>query len=657
MKLAALAVAAGNAASVFAEAQLTPERGEPVAVAGVAAFDEFFLQILNGYLINSRKTCDSFAVVDFPDGTHLKTCDNPEGHGYVGVARMLPAMVGWILSGRSPQQFDVGGGKTMSLTDIVLETYRNAFNPDHPDFWGMPVNVNNKPTQRSVEASLVALSLARLGESFVEKLSPQERTNIQNWLAACTRVPERTNNHAWFTATNQAARIKLSKKFKEFSGDEKWMIDDLTALDNLYKTARDGWYSDQPNVPVFDYYAFWTFGNFPLYWAEIVGDLYPDWAKLFRDRVKIFLEKTPYFYSADGGHPLFGRSLVYRWSMLSPMVEGYRQGLWPHSPGLLRRICRMSIEWERKIGAFDQLRGKLIEIYSPGGTPYMKESYVDNGHPYWTMQGYSFLGIPSNNKFWTDPEDMLPIEKGDFYVRFDGPRFLLVGTKRSGQVRWIHSQTVARREPYRDKYIKLGYSSHFFFNIIQEENRVPWDQTVVLRDRTSGATYGRTTIKSGELTKDGYHTIWTINVSDKPVQIDTTARIDGEFEHRTHVITTPEGFDASNFDVLEGSYALGMNDNDKLWQDRYETWQSIESKSGQIISWNLGGYSGLDVEESFGQKEPKLNVVYPKFAINSLHAPLKAGEMKVTSLHYASPKPEARETIFKLAAERGLLNA
>jgi len=52
------------------------------------------------------------ARADFPDGTHLKTCDNPKGHGYVGVARMLPAMVGWIQSGRSPQQFDVGKGKS-----------------------------------------------------------------------------------------------------------------------------------------------------------------------------------------------------------------------------------------------------------------------------------------------------------------------------------------------------------------------------------------------------------------------------------------------------------------------------------------------------------------------------------------------------------------
>jgi hypothetical protein len=203
----------------------------------------------------------------------------------------------------------------------------------------------------------------------------------------------------------------------------------------------------------------------------------------------------------------------------------------------------------------------------------------------------------------------------------------------------------------------MGYSSHFFFNVIQEKDRVPWDQTVVLRDRASSACYGKATIKNGELTKDGYHTLWTIAVDGKDVQIDTTTRLEGEFEHRTHVITAPADFEHANFEILEGSYALGLNENDHVWQDRYENWQSIASKTAQIISWNLGGYSGIEVTQSFGQQQPKVNVIYPQFAINTLHVLMRPAEMRLVSLHYASPKPDTREAIFKLAGERGLLNA
>src|SRR5205823_13339111 len=139
--------------------------------------------------------------------------------------------------------------------------------PKHPEYWGPAPS--DKATQRSVEASLIAYTLWRLGDSFVEQLTPGDRTNIQNWLASCAQVPERTSNHAWFTALNHAARLRLSHKFKEFSGDEKWMLDDLAALDGLYKEGNDGWYSDSPEFPCYDYYNFWTFANFPLYWAQV----------------------------------------------------------------------------------------------------------------------------------------------------------------------------------------------------------------------------------------------------------------------------------------------------------------------------------------------------------------------------------------------------
>jgi hypothetical protein len=85
---------------------------------------------------------------------------------------------------------------------------------------------------------------------------------------------------------------------------------------------------------VFDYYNFWTFGNFPLFWSRVIGKRYPEWDAKFRGRVKQFLNKTPYFFAADGAIPLYGRSLLYRWDVLSPLVLGYEMG-----SGLTRRGC------------------------------------------------------------------------------------------------------------------------------------------------------------------------------------------------------------------------------------------------------------------------------------------------------------------------------
>src|SRR5688572_12052317 len=447
-----------------------------------AAVDKYFLQILDGFLRNAVRTGPGFAVCDYPEGTIVKSCQTPSNHGYVAVARMLPAMTEWIASKKQPATFAVDG-KELSLEDVCLQVFQNAFDPAHPNYWAEPPK--DKPTQRTVESALVAVAIMRMGNEFVAKLTPQERTNVQNWLASCTIIPERQNNHAWFTALNQAARLELSRTFPEFKGDEQWMLEDLKAMDALAPVGEDGWYSDHPKEPVFDYYNFWTFANFPLFWSRVIGHRYPEWDKIFRGRVQQFLKKAPYFFAANGAIPLYGRSLSYRWDVLSPMVLGYEMGLWPHSPGLLKRIVRTNLQWWWEMGAYDEKLGKLRETMTPVGSPDVTEAYIDNGHPYWCMQAFSMFAIPASDPFWTAEEEPLPVEKGDYAIRFEGPKMLVTGTKSSGQVKWALAHNFTRREYYRDKYVKFVASSHFPFNVMQVKGRVPWDQALVIREKAT----------------------------------------------------------------------------------------------------------------------------------------------------------------------------
>jgi len=524
-----------------------PHRSSPRPLQSPAPneqFDHFFKLILDGFLKNARATCPDYVVCDYPDGTKLKSCCTPSGKTYVSVARMLPPMVEWQLAGRKPD-----------LTPILLSIYRNAFDPKNPNFWGYAPN--NKATQLSVEAALVASAFAGLGEDFAAKLTSQQRTNLQNWLASCTQVPERKTNHAWFSAVNQATRLELSRTFPEFKGDETWMLDDLKSLDALGQSATaEGWYSDSHDQPIYDLYNFYVFPNFPLMWSQIIGDRFPDWDAKFKSRIKTFLQTTPYFFAANGSHPLMGRSLIYRWAVLSPLALGYRQGLWPHSPGLLRRIVRKQLEYHWNLGCFDASRGKLRETFSSDETPATREPYVDNGHPYWTMLGFSFLSIPKNDPFWTDAEEPLPVEKGDFVKRFDGPKFILFGTQKTGEVRWIQSQNSAKRDAYRDKYSKFVWSSHFAFNVTKEKDPVPSDQALVFRDIATGQTATRSAdgVANGKLLEDGVETTWFAQLNDWKFTIVTTIRFTNGIESRSHTIAAPPAA-IGKVEVFEGSFA------------------------------------------------------------------------------------------------------
>jgi hypothetical protein len=572
------------------------------------SLSDFFTQILAGYLRNARATSPSYAVCDFPHGTKLRSCTTPGGKTYVSVARMLPALASY----RSPD-----------LDPALLSTFRNAFDPVHPDYWGEPPR--DKTDQRQVEASLVAWSLWRLGGRFLRQLTSAERARIQKWLASCTVVAERKHNHAWFSAINHAARLSLSARWPEFHGDQQWMLDDLHALESM-ATVGDGWYADSLTLPIFDYYNFWTFASHFLEWNQIAGAKYPQLTTRFRERLKLFLKNTPYFFAANGSHVLYGRSLIYRWAVLTPLVQAYEQGLWPHSPGLLRRIVRLSLDYHRGIGSYDPDLGKLRETYSADGNPDIREFYVDNGHPYWSMQAYSFLALPATDPFWTAPEEPLPIERADFRIRFEGPRMLLVGDRRSGQVRWIQAQGTYPHIRYRDKYIKFSYSSHFPFCLLKDEDKCPWDATLVFRNPATGHTAARQGITDGRLTADGVRIAWWTELDGRRIEVISEIDILGEFERRRHHIQGAEGFEA-----LEGSAALGgsfTSDGAKL-----------RNPSGHLIaSWNLAGFDTIEPTEEFHARRD-VNVIYPRTAILTLRA--KSSPTTLASLHYASPKPLA----------------
>ena len=635
------ATSAALASSALAGAVIAP-RALCAASVDVTAFDGYALALLEGFVRNARRTAPGYAVCDFAGGTLVPSCVTPSGKTYVSVARILPLLSEWLAAGKAPiVRVD---GDAVDLREVAVEIFRNAFDPRFPHFWGKPPA--DKKTQRSVEAALVADALWRMRTPVLERLGSRERANVQDWLASCTSVPERDNNHAWFHCTNQAARLRLSERWPEFHGDESWMLADLEALDRLFVPGQDGWYSDSPDIPIYDFYNFWTFGNFPLIWSGIIGERYPEWRAKFKERARLFLEKAPYFFAVDGSQPWFGRSLLYRWAALSPLLLGYRQGAWPHSPGLLRRIVRANLDYHWKLGAFDRDAAKLRETFSAEGTPAVRDFYIDNGSPYWATLGMLMYSIPASDPFWTAPEEPLPIERGDYRIRFEGPRMLLSGTHDTGQVRWVQARNAPKSWRYRDHYTKLVASSHFPFDIVQEETRAPWDAAVVLRDRATGAMAGRVGVIDGELLDDGVRTRWYTQLAGRRVEIESRVRLDGEFEGRRHTLLNPDALRGLDVEILEGSHALGLHDGDTAEIRSGDAWRSARNpRTGHLVAtWRLAGYPTLDGSES------RDNLVYARAAVHTLRATLP-GATTFASLHYASPRPLPHADVLRRARE------
>jgi hypothetical protein len=336
--------------------------------------------------------------------------------------------------------------------------------------------------------------------------------------------------------------------------------------------------------------------------------------------------------------------------MASPLLLGYREGLWPHSPGLLRRIVRLNYDWWWRMGAFDERRGALRETLSPGGTPAVREAYIDNGSPLWATLGMQMYSIPSSDPFWTAAEEPLPAERGDSVRRFEGPRMIVAGSRVSGQVRWLQAANAPKFLRYRDSYSKLSSSSHFPPCRLKQQDRCAWDQEVVFRDPATGASATRAGVVDGALTEDGVTTRWWAELGGRRIEVATTIRLMGEYEHRVHTLLSPASL--ARLELLEGSHALGLREGERPEVRKGGAWQYLRAPGSglAVATWRLEGWDSLTSDSDFGDEADRgSNLVHPAFVVNTLRG--RGGAARFSSRHYASPRPPALDAVLRGAGE------
>jgi hypothetical protein len=579
-----------------------------------------FFEIVRGYLDAARRTSPTMAVVEYPDATVTKNFLARSGLSATGVTRMLPALAAWAASGRQPE---------LGVRQALVAAFRHGTDPDSPDYW-LP-SPQDRQNQRQVEASIVAWSLWTARGTVLAELDARERKNVAAWLASCCRVPVRNNNWAWFTAVVQAACRRLQEQHQEFEFDEKWMLEDLKALDAM-AAGDSGWYNDGLKGAAFDYYNSWVFASHFLYWNELVGSYYPEYRSRFSERLKNYLETAPYFFANHGGHVLYGRSLIYRWAAVTPLVLAWRQGLWPHSPGLLRRLVERNILWQWDLGALDPAAGKLRETYTRAGAPGIRESYIDGGHPYWGMQAFAFWLIPDGDPYWTAPEEPLPVEKSDYAIAVPEAGLLVRGARASGQVTIYNARSTKTEPHYRDKYNKLAYNSHFPFAVHQDPARPTADNIVLLIDPATGERACRGPVEEFTVEAERVELVYEIRLKGVTARVRTSIGWRGDFELRSHLVTA-SGEGLEKLEIVEGGVPYVDRPVDLNLAAMQPFFPEIHLKV-----WNLRGWKGARTEEEEG------SVWYGRHKVQMVWAPL-APKMNLVSLRYTSPKAVPKDKV------------
>lgn len=380
------------------------------------------------------------------------------GGSYEGVTRMLWGLGGW-LSQPDRETVVEWRGRRYDIAALTRQALLAGTDPASSGYWGVPNPPDDagRSDQRTVESGQVAFALWQSRSRIWDTLDDPERARIIAWLDACGQRPSTwRNNWALFWALNHASRKALGAPH-----DQSIIGDVLAWLDDVY--CGDGWYDDGParGVNHFDDYTLWVFSSHVLAWAQVDGETNPGRRDELLDRIRLLMAHVPFFFATDGRYPEYGRSLSYKFARLGAPIWAHHAGIWPHSPGMLRRLVGRHIRSYVDAGAV-RADGTLRQELSAEGNPDIREPYIATGSTYWAMQAFGALWtLADDDPFWTDDEQTLPVEQGDFTRVLHEPGWVLVGSQATGGVQRFS----ARSSHTPAKYGKFAYATHAPLNV------------------------------------------------------------------------------------------------------------------------------------------------------------------------------------------------
>ncbi|GKT58670.1 hypothetical protein ColTof3_06009 [Colletotrichum tofieldiae] len=294
----------------------------------------------------------------------------------------------------------LAGGGEYRGTEWWIQGIKSGTDPENPEYWGYPRDND----QRMVEMCPLGFSLA-VAPTIWENLSEKERVNVENWLGNSINEKNMPNtNWLWFRVF---ANLGLKKNGGKFSQER--LDADIKHLDTFYRGG--GWSNDGPEgIHQMDYYSSsFAIQFLQLLYAKLAGDDEPERAEEFRKRAQMVALDLAHYYDEEGRAIPFGRSVGYRFAMVSFWGALAYAGVELPAPltwGMVKGIVMRHLRWWQT----------QHEMWSPSGTltvgysypnMYMAENYNSPGSPYWACLAFICLAVPEDHPFWTSEEEQV----------------------------------------------------------------------------------------------------------------------------------------------------------------------------------------------------------------------------------------------------------
>lgn len=291
------------------------------------------------------------------------------------------------------------GAQRKQLREWALQSYKNAVDPESPDYlcWGVT-------GQNLVDAAYIAESFLRAYDVLWMPLDEVTKQRYIKEFQGLRKIdPPYTN---WYLFSSVIESF-LAKAAGMKACDEFRVNTTCRKVEEWY--VGDGWYADGP-VFAFDYYSSYVFHAMYLETLQAMIDAkantridyqkYYDRALQRAQKHAIILER---FISPEGTFPVFGRSIPYRMAAMQPLalMAWYEKLPKDLTNGQVRAALTKVMH-----RMFDEQQnfneGGFLTIGFCGSQPNIADWYTNNGSLYMTSLAFMPLGLPANHPFWTD---------------------------------------------------------------------------------------------------------------------------------------------------------------------------------------------------------------------------------------------------------------
>jgi hypothetical protein len=307
------------------------------------------------------------------------------------IGRLLAGLAPWI---ELPADLTGEGRLRGEYAELARRAIARAVDPASPDYMNF-----TRERQPLVDAAFLAEALLRAPRALRESLDASTRRNLIAALESTRAIAPGFNNWLLFSATVEAALLKLGANWDRMRVDYA-----LRQHDQWYK--GDGVYGDGPQFH-WDYYNSFVIHPMLLDVLDVCRDEMPAWKELSArvdERAKRYAAVLERLVAPDGSFPAIGRSIAYRCGAFHLLASAALRGALPDeiSPpqvrGALTAVVRRTLEAPDTFDSNGWLRIGLC-----GHQPGIGETYISTGSLYLCAVAFLPLGLDASEPFWSSP--------------------------------------------------------------------------------------------------------------------------------------------------------------------------------------------------------------------------------------------------------------